>query len=538
MTCSQPVPGPHPSAMLPKTKVTGPELHSAGLSRWQQEPALKLTQLEHLKNEFQQRLLRDKEKKLESLFPDKRQNNFAKPRSFAYSAGSNPQNSGLHQPGPGREGFGSAGSHPRLAQPDSLKAQIPLNWTAKKQVGVDRAYPLKPMSHHQVASVSRGVASNSRTFSLKPSDPRDYSSPNPASRNCENSCPGNSPLVPLPPVPAQNFKPDPNRAELVEIRRLEATGELLQEEIRKKEALLRETLKRAEQELRRMQKGKEQEEEEEEEERRVPQRKGIPGRRTAGQRSTVFKSVYSLEDQPEEGLSNYVGTREDENWGRYPRHLSSLSGFSQFPSEYGVRRLKKERLGAGNGNRRDPTSSGSASPPQAPSGSFPNSSDGNGPQTSVFAARGCAAEEEPDLGRCSYCGRRFLLARLERHANACRKARRSKRKVFDSAKARAKGTDLEQFLTWKGPAPAKAEPSRKCTWRQKHDCFIQSLRQAREMQQGTGKGGKLLIPPAEHPDYVECPHCSRRFAPNAAQRHIPKCKNIKNRPPPPGKRSC
>ena len=54
-----------------------------------------------------------------------------------------------------------------------------------------------------------------------------------------------------------------NRTEWMQIQRLEAAGESLGEEIRRKETLLREKLKKTEEKLRRIQKGKEQAEENE-----------------------------------------------------------------------------------------------------------------------------------------------------------------------------------------------------------------------------------------------------------------------------------
>lgn len=52
-------------------------------------------------------------------------------------------------------------------------------------------------------------------------------------------------------------------------------------------------------------------------------------------------------------------------------------------------------------------------------------------------------------------------------------------------------------------------------------------------------GGRLadLPPPpvSVNPDYVQCQHCGRNFAPTVAERHIPKCVNIQNKPrAPPG----
>lgn len=51
-----------------------------------------------------------------------------------------------------------------------------------------------------------------------------------------------------------------------------------------------------------------------------------------------------------------------------------------------------------------------------------------------------------------------------------------------------------------------------------------------------GRLADLPPPPASvNPDYIQCPHCGRNFAPNVAERHIPKCVNIQAKPkPPPG----
>jgi hypothetical protein len=51
----------------------------------------------------------------------------------------------------------------------------------------------------------------------------------------------------------------------------------------------------------------------------------------------------------------------------------------------------------------------------------------------------------------------------------------------------------------------------------------------------TGGSLKDLPPPpvSTNPDYVQCPHCQRRFNQTAASRHIPKCKDTVNKPKPP-----
>lgn len=60
-------------------------------------------------------------------------------------------------------------------------------------------------------------------------------------------------------------------------------------------------------------------------------------------------------------------------------------------------------------------------------------------------------------------------------------------------------------------------------WRAQHENFIKAIRYA--------KGASDTPPPAaENPDYVKCPHCERKFNAAAAERHIPKCKDIKAKP--------
>ena len=51
------------------------------------------------------------------------------------------------------------------------------------------------------------------------------------------------------------------------------------------------------------------------------------------------------------------------------------------------------------------------------------------------------------------------------------------------------------------------------------------------------EGGNLAYlppPPAsKNEDYIQCPHCMRRFNQTAGARHIPKCKDTINKPKPP-----
>ncbi|KAL0969117.1 hypothetical protein UPYG_G00222800 [Umbra pygmaea] len=129
---------------------------------------------------------------------------------------------------------------------------------------------------------------------------------------------------------------------------------------------------------------------------------------------------------------------------------------------------------------------------------------------------------------CRICQRKFAAERLEKHRKVCEKMQQSSRKVFDSSRYRAQGTDLEEFM--KTNSRSKTPELKKSNWRQKHETLIRNMRQGR-----VPAAGALQTQPTiqDNDDYVTCPHCARRFAPGPAERHIPKCLNIKCRPPPP-----
>lgn len=105
-----------------------------------------------------------------------------------------------------------------------------------------------------------------------------------------------------------------------------------------------------------------------------------------------------------------------------------------------------------------------------------------------------------------------------------------------------KGTEAETYLkkpisAARAPKASVNPPTKPNNWRSKHEDFIKTIRAAKEMQAHLARGGKLsdLPPPpiSENPDYVTCPHCSRRFNESAASRHIPLCKNMQHNKPKP-----
>ncbi|KAK4292142.1 hypothetical protein Pmani_035071 [Petrolisthes manimaculis] len=129
----------------------------------------------------------------------------------------------------------------------------------------------------------------------------------------------------------------------------------------------------------------------------------------------------------------------------------------------------------------------------------------------------------PGMAGCKICGRNFNEDRLEKHQTICSKNanKAKKRKVFDPVKMRTKGTESEKFVK-KGLHLKPTPKPKKKDWRKQHEDFIATIRAAKT-------GGEP--PPTDNSDYVECPHCGRKFSESVADRHIPKCASIKSNKP-------
>ncbi|XP_028823871.1 zinc finger C2HC domain-containing protein 1A isoform X2 [Denticeps clupeoides] len=123
---------------------------------------------------------------------------------------------------------------------------------------------------------------------------------------------------------------------------------------------------------------------------------------------------------------------------------------------------------------------------------------------------------------------------MEKHMSICQKSTLKKRKVFDSSRQRAEGTDIS---TLKPLKPKPEPPKKQSNWRRKHEEFIASIRAAKSINQAIKDGGPLPPPPppSYDPDYIQCPYCQRRFGQNAAERHINFCKDQASRIPNKGK---
>ncbi|XP_041823726.1 zinc finger C2HC domain-containing protein 1A isoform X2 [Melanotaenia boesemani] len=148
-----------------------------------------------------------------------------------------------------------------------------------------------------------------------------------------------------------------------------------------------------------------------------------------------------------------------------------------------------------------------------------------------------------DLSQCNTCKRWFFPKVLEKHTKICQKTTTKKRKVFDSSRQRAEGTDIPALKPIKpksqsSAAPQKAEPPKKpSNWRKKHEDFIATIRAAKVLTQVMKDGGPLPPPPppSYDPDYIQCPYCQRRFNESAADRHIKFCQEQAARMPNKGK---
>ncbi|XP_041817021.1 zinc finger C2HC domain-containing protein 1A isoform X2 [Chelmon rostratus] len=139
-----------------------------------------------------------------------------------------------------------------------------------------------------------------------------------------------------------------------------------------------------------------------------------------------------------------------------------------------------------------------------------------------------------DLIQCHTCKRSFFPKVLDKHAKICQKSATKKRRVFDSSRQRAEGTDIP---TLKPVKPKPEPPKKQSNWRKKHDDFIATIRAAKVLTQVMKDGGPLPPPPPPtyDPDYVQCPYCQRRFNENAADRHIKFCQEQAARMPNKGK---
>ncbi|NXH39343.1 ZC21C protein, partial [Dicaeum eximium] len=471
-------------------------------------------------NNFQHGFILDKEESLKDLYAQKNQR-------YSY-----PMSAQSTQDRPRHGGFWSDGLESKYltSQASTLSAKS----LGRHKEGVDRACPLQPISHRKSARVPLLNTGSS---------PYMQEAPNSRSSSISKGMApaGRSQLAAVPCPWAgepEASAPQLYRRELAYILKLEADGRNLEEAIQKKKALLGKKLKRTEETLRRIQREKELI--------RVEERRKNEVERTHEPKATRQPEEKTFRAADRLGVGILSGAQSAED-------TTPMSGTTLHPQELAVGKLKEWLVATkysktNNSKIQDNTpmehlaSCSKPAPKHSLSLSALSDQDADDhPPAEMLYTQATSAVEQEGFGQCSFCKRNFLCTRLEKHMSICGKNQDSRRKAFDSSKARARGTELERYQQQKSSrSPQSKTPPRKNNWKQKHEALIHIISQARQVEQVLAQGRKVSglppLPPIENPDYVACTYCGRKFAPRAAERHIPKCKNIRNRPPPPPQR--
>ena len=151
-----------------------------------------------------------------------------------------------------------------------------------------------------------------------------------------------------------------------------------------------------------------------------------------------------------------------------------------------------------------------------------------------------------NLARCSGCSRRFKPDRLARHEATCQ-GKKGKRTQFDSKSRALPKEALQASLTRQSRSAGSSEessnvanstrktPRKKAKWKQQHEEFQAMLRSSGSVRDSRSAGaGESGDPAADtldtFDDRVVCPHCNRKFNQEVADRHIPRCADIKAKP--------
>ena len=163
-------------------------------------------------------------------------------------------------------------------------------------------------------------------------------------------------------------------------------------------------------------------------------------------------------------------------------------------------------------------------------------------------------DDDTELEPCDMCGRKFRPKALEVHSRVCAKVFQNKRKAFDvkswtvpdEARAMAENkqyTNQPKAKSKKGVSFSanhniENEPSvgpAKTKWEEKSSQLREAMKAARQYKQAVASGidpASIPMPVSSTPDpsLIPCPNCGRSFNEQAAERHIPKCSSIKNKP--------
>lgn len=395
--------------------VSNPNLTATSQEKCHSEALREQPRLEHLRTNIQQQLMSNKDKKLKDICIQ---------RGRSASCSETPESSQLFSE---NISFWSTGH-----QNWYLKKQastLSSHWRPKRR-GIDRAYPLKPVFHQKAENAS--IPS-----SWQVADPPATENPSPdissEKKGRLHAVKAQHVGAPFPFSVEQSKRAASHlrRAESGYIQKLEAAGRNLEQEIQRKEALLREKLRRTEEELRRIQWERKEAEARKERGLWMPERKAA---------DISWKHLSRSTAQPSDGHRKIA-----------PNISVASRETTAVPSELHMEMLKKQRLMASNSKIQENVLQENATlcPEVASRHDQSPTAVSLGQTDCMTGAPPLPSMEAPssveDWGECSFCGRKLYSSRLEKHISICSKNHGSKRKVFDSSKARAKGTELETY---------------------------------------------------------------------------------------------
>ena len=128
-----------------------------------------------------------------------------------------------------------------------------------------------------------------------------------------------------------------------------------------------------------------------------------------------------------------------------------------------------------------------------------------------------------DLVPCKKCGRTFASDRVAKHEKVCKVNSKPKKvKVFHKPLTDVEKKKMDKLKTHK--------------WKAQHEEFQRNIEYIRKMKAIEAKGGNIRDlpppPPSNNSNLIQCSYCTRKFNPEAHERHEQACKNTINKPKP------
>jgi uncharacterized Zn-finger protein len=162
----------------------------------------------------------------------------------------------------------------------------------------------------------------------------------------------------------------------------------------------------------------------------------------------------------------------------------------------------------------------------------------DGEEENIDEGYGRPSSGSPTAGTrvgCRYCGRRFAADRIAVHERVCAKSQKAKKRVFDARKQRLAGTGADNYADGLDDSKPTKPKNNNRKYKIEHEKLVNALRSAREYTayESAVASGKPANPPPKIPSYemddddrIPCPHCGRKFAAEAAARHVPACERM------------